>query len=69
MHAGCVGEDGLHQLREGQPDSPGGVALQLDDFVRTLHHLGVCLLPILLIRVQANVLVEIPETHACDVHT
>lgn len=68
MNSGRVGEDSLDELCEGETDGPGGVSLKLDDLVSALHDLGVGILPVLIIGVQADVLVQVPEPHASDVH-
>lgn len=69
VHVVGVAEDGRGQRGHGQTDGPGGVALQTDHLVGTLHNLLVQLLPVLGIGIGPHVRIDLTQTHTSNVHT
>lgn len=68
MHVVGVPEDGRGQGGHRQSNGPGGVSLQTDHLVGTLHHLLVQILPLLWVTVQAHLGPDLAQTNTGNVH-
>lgn len=57
------------EVRDAQADSPRRVAFQFDHLVRAVDHLLMQAAPLFLVLIGTDVLVQIAQPYASDVHS